>query len=89
VREPGGVPIPFASPRLLRRMKAVTHGEKDAGDLYLLRHWFAKRGEERTRVWSAPALFGGAVTLLPTRPSANRTPVPRCRCAGIPNHRRL
>jgi hypothetical protein len=26
-------------------MKAVTHREKDAGDLVVLRHWFAARGE--------------------------------------------
>lgn len=41
-----GVPIPFASPRLLWRMKVVTHREKDAADLLFLRHWFAQRGEE-------------------------------------------
>ncbi|MGP8201606.1 MAG: hypothetical protein ACLQU4_19120 [Limisphaerales bacterium] len=46
VREIGGVPIPFASPRLLWRMKIVTHREKDAGDLLFLRQWFAARGEE-------------------------------------------
>jgi hypothetical protein len=46
VREVGGVPIPFASPRLLWRMKAVTHREKDALDLLFLRQWFAERGEE-------------------------------------------
>ena len=33
VRNVDGVPIPFASPRLLWRMKAVTGREKDAGDL--------------------------------------------------------
>jgi hypothetical protein len=46
VREIQGVPIPFASPRLLWRMKAVTHREKDAADLVFLRYWFAERGEE-------------------------------------------
>jgi len=46
VREVDGVPIPFASPRLLWRMKVNTHREKDAGDLQFLRHWFAERGEE-------------------------------------------
>jgi phosphoserine phosphatase len=46
IRELDGVPIPFASPRLLWRMKAVTHREKDAGDLFFLRAWFAKRGEQ-------------------------------------------
>jgi len=46
VREVDGVPIPFASPRLLWRMKAVTHREKDAPDLLFLRQWFAERGEE-------------------------------------------
>lgn len=45
VREVDGVPIPFASPRLLWRMKRVTGREKDAGDLVFLRHWFAERGE--------------------------------------------
>ena len=45
VRELGGVPIPFASPRLLWRMKVVTHREKDAGDLVFLRQWFAGQGE--------------------------------------------
>jgi hypothetical protein len=46
VREVDGVPIPFASPRLLWRMKVNTHREKDAPDLIFLRHWFAERGEE-------------------------------------------
>ena len=39
------VAIPFASPRLLWRMKAVTHREKDAPDLLFLRQWFTQRGE--------------------------------------------
>ena len=46
VREVDGVPIPFASPRLLWRMKVVTHREKDAADLLFLRYWFAERGEQ-------------------------------------------
>lgn len=50
VHELGGVPIPFASPTLLWRMKARTHREKDAGDLVFLRQWFAERGEEPPRV---------------------------------------
>jgi hypothetical protein len=50
VREVDGVPIPFASPRLLWRMKSVTHREKDAGDLVFLRQWFAERGEQPPRV---------------------------------------
>jgi Nucleotidyl transferase of unknown function (DUF2204) len=50
VREVDGVPIPFASPRLLWRMKAVTHREKDTDDLLFLRGWFAERGEEPPRV---------------------------------------
>jgi Nucleotidyl transferase of unknown function (DUF2204) len=45
-REVDDVPIPFASPRLLWRMKARTHREKDAADLVFLRHWFAERGQE-------------------------------------------
>jgi hypothetical protein len=50
IREVDGVPIPFASPRLLWRMKAVTHREKDAGDLVFLRVWFASRGEQPPKV---------------------------------------
>ena len=50
VREVDGVPIPFASPRLLWRMKAATHREKDTDDLLFLRGWFAERGEEPPRV---------------------------------------
>jgi hypothetical protein len=50
VREVDGVSIPFASPRMLWRMKAGTHREKDAGDLVFLRHWFAERGEDPPRV---------------------------------------
>lgn len=46
LREVQGVPIPFASPRLLWRMKAHTHREKDAGDLVFLREYFAARGEK-------------------------------------------
>jgi hypothetical protein len=50
IREVDGVPIPFASPRLLWRMKAVTHREKDLGDLVFLRQWFAERGEQPPKV---------------------------------------
>jgi predicted nucleotidyltransferase len=50
VREVDGVPIPFASPRLLWRMKAVTHREKDTDDLLFLREWFAGRGEQPPQV---------------------------------------
>lgn len=50
VRELEGVKIPFASPQLLWRLKAVTHREKDFGDLVFLRQWFAERGEEPPRV---------------------------------------
>ncbi len=42
--EVGGVPIPFASPQLLWRMKRHTHREKDAPDLVFLRELFAKHG---------------------------------------------
>jgi hypothetical protein len=50
VREVDGVPIPFASPRLLWRMKVVTHREKDTDDLLFLREWFARRGEQPPHV---------------------------------------
>lgn len=46
VRQIQGVPVPFASPRLLWRMKANTHREKDAGDLVFLRYWFSEHGQE-------------------------------------------
>lgn len=46
IREIQGVPIPFASPRLLWRMKIDTHREKDAGDLVFLRYWFSEHGQE-------------------------------------------
>jgi hypothetical protein len=44
-RDVDGVLIPFASPRLLWRMKSVTGREKDAADLIFLRQWFAARGD--------------------------------------------
>ena len=52
VRDVEGVPIPFASPRLLWRMKAVTHRAKDAPDLVFLRHWFEQQGETPPEVGS-------------------------------------
>ena len=50
VREVDGVLIPFASPRLLWRMKVGTHRAKDEADLVFLRHWFAERGETPPQV---------------------------------------
>lgn len=41
IRTIDGVPIPFASPRMLWRMKKDTHREKDAGDLFFLRQQYA------------------------------------------------
>lgn len=46
VREVQGVPIPFASPRMLWRMKVHTQRAKDAGDLVFLRDYFAAHGEQ-------------------------------------------
>lgn len=43
-REVQGVPIPFASPQLLWRMKRDTHRAKDQPDLVFLRELFAKHG---------------------------------------------
>ncbi len=45
VREVGGVPIPFASARLLWRTKKPLRRDKDMGDLAFLREYFAKMGE--------------------------------------------
>jgi hypothetical protein len=50
IREIEGVPIPFASPRLLWRMKAKTHRAKDEVDLVFLREYFKARGEEPPKV---------------------------------------
>lgn len=44
ILEVDGVPIPFASPALLWRMKSRAAREKDRGDLAFLREWFAARG---------------------------------------------
>ncbi len=44
VREVQGVPIPFASPELLWRMKRHTHREKDRPDLFFLRQLFEAQG---------------------------------------------
>ena len=43
-REVQGVPIPFASPLLLWRMKRHTHREKDRGDLFFLRQLLEAQG---------------------------------------------
>ncbi|PZR98639.1 MAG: hypothetical protein DLM67_05405 [Candidatus Nephthysia bennettiae] len=45
VREVQGVPIPFASARLLWRTKKPTHRAKDAADLVFLAEYFRQRGE--------------------------------------------
>lgn len=42
VRVIDGVAIPFASPRLLWRMKSKTHREKDAADVLFLREHYGK-----------------------------------------------
>jgi len=47
IREIDGVPIPFASPRLLYRMKKNTHREKDRADLLFLRQHYAEEIKER------------------------------------------
>ena len=41
-----GTNIPFASPRLLWRMKAPTRRDKDVPDLAFLREYFRQHGEE-------------------------------------------
>lgn len=42
IRMIAGVPIPFASPRLLYRMKEKTHREKDRADLQFLRENYSE-----------------------------------------------
>ena len=46
IREVQGVPIPFASPKLLWRMKKNTHRQKDAVDLLFLRQQYPEVIEE-------------------------------------------
>lgn len=46
IREVEGTPIPFASPRLLWRMKLRTRRAKDESDLVFLREYFKARGEQ-------------------------------------------
>jgi hypothetical protein len=46
IRRIGDVDVPFASPRLLWRMKKSTHREKDALDMFFLKKWFEARGEQ-------------------------------------------
>lgn len=45
-RQVEGVEIPFASPRLLWRMKQPTYREKDRIDLLFLKRLFEQRGEQ-------------------------------------------
>ena len=54
IHEIAGVRIPFASPRLLWRMKRHTYREKDSADLLFLRKHFKARGE------TPPGKTGGA-----------------------------
>ena len=46
IRTVQDVPIPFASPRLLWRMKSRTHREKDAADLVFLRQQYPEVVED-------------------------------------------
>jgi hypothetical protein len=46
LREVQGVPIPFASPRLLWRTKEPSRRPKDAEDLMFLQQYFREHGEE-------------------------------------------
>jgi hypothetical protein len=50
IREVQAVPIPFASPRLLWRMKKPTHRAKDAADVAFLQQYFTERSEEPPKV---------------------------------------
>lgn len=45
IHEIQGVPIPFASPELLYRMKKRAGREKDRGDIYFLEQLFAAQGK--------------------------------------------
>jgi hypothetical protein len=56
IHELSGIPVPFASPQLLWRMKVVTHREKDLLDLSFLRRLFEARGENPPAIGPAPSL---------------------------------
>jgi hypothetical protein len=45
IHDVDGVAIPFASPRLLWRMKRSTHRDKDAPDVHFLRLLLTRAGE--------------------------------------------
>lgn len=72
VHQVDGVSIPFASPRLLWRMKFVTHREKDVLDPAFLRRWFAARGELPPSLGSWPWSVIGENTDVRHRTSAQR-----------------
>ena len=44
IHEIDGLPIPFASPELLWRMKCLAGREKDRGEIEFLRQYFAAKG---------------------------------------------
>ena len=46
IHQLSGIPVPFASPQLLWKMKAVTPREKDRLDLIFLRRLFEAKGEK-------------------------------------------
>ena len=50
IRNIQGVPIPFASPRLLWRTKTPTRRGKDIGDIAFLQEYFRQLGEEPPKV---------------------------------------
>lgn len=50
IREIDGVPIPFAGPELLYRMKKRAGREKDRGDIYFLEQLFAAQGRQPPEV---------------------------------------
>lgn len=60
VVEGDGVPIPFASPGLLWRMKTRSLREKDRGDPAFLRQWFAARGRSPPNANPAPGGENGS-----------------------------
>jgi len=50
VRDVEGVSIPFASPKMLWRMKHPTKRAKDEPDLMFLAEWFKQNGQEPPKV---------------------------------------
>jgi uncharacterized protein len=76
-RDVGGVQVPFASPRLLWRMKTVTRRAKAAGDIVFLRPLVQRTSRAAARRVASTRGCGGG--LAPSGPCHLRSPAVRAR----------